>query len=217
MKINSLSPLKYNNPIKFNRSLNFEGGYKDIVDIREKIWFESCLDGYIRNAIKNSFFFHGTKYIKAGEKTAKLRIYKNKNYVLTSSDNKIKAVMEIFCDKHTQDEIEDDFYSKNKGAVKILLLFSKGEGAGTALIKEAVKKSFIQGFGGRVILLASSLNKASGCPVPFYYKLGFKAANAERQQDIEKGMEHYNRTGFYTGPIYSVMYLDKERIKDYLD
>lgn len=215
MKINSVSIFRYNTPFKTNRSLNFEGGYKDISDIRERIWFEETLNNYIKIAGKHSLL-KKIKFVKVGNIPAKLII--NKNYhVLTSYDENIKAVMELEEDNHFHHEINNDFYSKNKGAMKVLLLFSKGKGAGTFLIKEAVKKSYKKGYGGRVILLASSLNKASGCPVPFYYNLGFRAIDADKQKDTKKGMDDYNRTGIYTGPFHIVMYLDEKRIKDYLD
>ena len=218
MKISpiNINSIKYNNYVQNRKNINFEGGYKDIVDEWERKNFEKHLNEYIEKS-KTGWFSGKKQDVKVGDYNAQMSIFKNRNYVLSSKSNQIKAVMSGFpfydyCARKT-----DDFYSKNKGAFSIVILFSKGKGAGSFLVKEAVKKSKEMGFDGRVVLFASALEKAAGCPVPFYHKLGFVANSKKEQTAVEKGMKNFYETGIYNGPECVDMHLAQDRIKDFLD
>ena len=89
-------------------------------------------------------------------------------------------------------------------------------GAGTQMIREAVRMSNEMGYDGRVTLQAEIINKSVGTPVPFYSKLGFKATSAETQALIEQAMAIYEQTGVYNGPAGASMYLPMDVIKNIL-
>ena len=89
-------------------------------------------------------------------------------------------------------------------------------GAGTQMIREAVRMSNEMGYDGRVTLHAEIINKSVGTPVPFYYKLGFKATSAEIQALIEQAMAIYEQTGVYNGPTGASMYLPMDVVKNIL-
>lgn len=89
-------------------------------------------------------------------------------------------------------------------------------GAGTQMIREAVRMSNEMGYDGRVTLQAEIINKSVGTPVPFYYKLGFKATSAETQALIEQAMAIYEQTGVYNGPTGASMYLPMDVVKNIL-
>ncbi len=72
----------------------------------------------------------------------------------------------------------------------------KYSGIGTALIKAAVKESYKQGKGGSLWLrtekgYAYTLSdyRSDQNPIPFYYKLGFRALNPEADKYIKKCIE----------------------------
>ena len=217
MKITPIiNSITYNNPSKQYKNINFEGGFKDITGEKERKAFEKHLDEYISKS-KMGFFSGKKQDVKVGDYSAQLSVYKNRNYVLSSKNNQIKAVMAAFPFVDYCTNKVNDFYSKNKGAISILLLFSKGKGAGSFLVKEAVKRSKEMGFDGRVVLMASAIEKEAGCPVPFYHKLGFVANSKNEQKEVEKGMKDFYEKGVYTGPYCVDMHLDENRIKDFLD
>lgn len=89
-------------------------------------------------------------------------------------------------------------------------------GAGTQMIREAVRMSNEMGYDGRVTLQAEIINKSVGTPVPFYSKLGFKATSAETQALIEQAMAIYEQTGVYNGPAGASMYLPMDVVKNIL-
>ena len=89
-------------------------------------------------------------------------------------------------------------------------------GAGTQMIREAVRMSNEMGYDGRVTLQAEIINKSVGTPVPFYSKLGFKATSAETQALIEQAMAIYEQTGVYNGPAGASMYLPMDVVKHIL-
>ena len=89
-------------------------------------------------------------------------------------------------------------------------------GAGTQMIREAVRMSNEMGYDGRVTLHAEIINKSVGTPVPFYSKLGFKATSAETQALIEQAMAIYEQTGVYNGPTGASMYLPMDVVKNIL-
>lgn len=89
-------------------------------------------------------------------------------------------------------------------------------GAGTQMIREAVRMSNEMGYDGRVTLQAEIINKSVGTPVPFYSKLGFKATSAETQALIEQAMAIYEQTGVYNGPTGASMYLPMDVVKHIL-
>lgn len=89
-------------------------------------------------------------------------------------------------------------------------------GAGTQMIREAVRMSNEMGYDGRVTLQAEIINKSVGTPVPFYSKLGFKATSAETQALIEQAMAIYEQTGVYNGPTGASMYLPMDVVKNIL-
>lgn len=89
-------------------------------------------------------------------------------------------------------------------------------GAGTQMIREAVRMSNEMGYDGRVTLHAEIINKSVGTPVPFYSKLGFKATSAETQALIEQAMAIYEQTGVYKGPTGASMYLPMDVVKHIL-
>ena len=89
-------------------------------------------------------------------------------------------------------------------------------GAGTQMIREAVRMSNEMGYDGRVTLQAEIINKSVGTPVPFYSKLGFKATSAETQALIEQAMAIYEQTGVYNGPEGASMYLPMDVVKNIL-
>lgn len=89
-------------------------------------------------------------------------------------------------------------------------------GAGTQMIREAVRMSNEMGYDGRVTLHAEIINKSVGTPVPFYSKLGFKATSAETQALIEQAMAIYEQTGVYNGPEGASMYLPMDVVKHIL-
>lgn len=89
-------------------------------------------------------------------------------------------------------------------------------GAGTQMIREAVRMSNEMGYDGRVTLHAEIINKSVGTPVPFYSKLGFKATSAETQALIEQAMAIYEQTGVYNGPTGASMYLPMDVVKHIL-
>lgn len=89
-------------------------------------------------------------------------------------------------------------------------------GAGTQMIREAVRMSNEMGYDGRVTLHAEIINKSVGTPVPFYSKLGFKATSAETQALIEQAMAIYEQTGVYNGPAGASMYLPMDVVKNIL-
>ena len=89
-------------------------------------------------------------------------------------------------------------------------------GAGTQMIREAVRMSNEMGYDGRVTLQAEIINKSVGTPVPFYSKLGFKATSAETQALIEQAMAIYEQTGVYKGPTGASMYLPMDVVKHIL-
>lgn len=91
-----------------------------------------------------------------------------------------------------------------------------GTGAGTQMIREAVRMSNEMGYDGRVTLQAEIINKSVGTPVPFYSKLGFKATSAETQALIEQAMTIYEQTGVYNGPTGASMYLPMDVVKHIL-
>ena len=89
-------------------------------------------------------------------------------------------------------------------------------GAGTQMIREAVRMSNEMGYDGRVTLQAEIINESVGTPVPFYSKLGFKATSAETQALIEQAMAIYEQTGVYNGPAGASMYLPMDVVKHIL-
>ena len=89
-------------------------------------------------------------------------------------------------------------------------------GAGTQMIREAVRMSNEMGYDGRVTLHAEIINKSVGTPIPFYYKLGFRATSAEIQALIEQAMAIYEQTGVYKGPTGASMYLPMDVVKHIL-
>lgn len=89
-------------------------------------------------------------------------------------------------------------------------------GAGTQMIREAVRMSNEMGYDGRVTLHAEIINKSVGTPVPFYSKLGFRATSAETQALIEQAMAIYEQTGVYNGPTGASMYLPMDVVKNIL-
>lgn len=217
MKITPIiNSITYNNPFNNRKNVNFEGGYKDIADEKERKAFEKHLDEYISKS-KRGLFSGKKQDVKVGDYNAQLFVYYNRNYVLSSKSNQIKAVMSAFPFVNYCTNRVNDFYSKNKGALSILLLFSKGKGAGSYLVKEAVKRSKEMGFDGRVVLMASAIEQSAGCPVPFYHKLGFVANSKKEQKEVEKGMKDFYEKGVYTGPHCVDMHLDENRIQDFLD
>ena len=194
--------------------LNFSGGYKDIFEKEDKKFFDNHLDGLIKSS-KEGLYNISKKVVVDGV-PARLTIYQNKNYVLKSKDGKIKAVMEIFNSGEPCKNCDNKFYSDNIGNISILLLYSKGSGGGKFLIKEAVKKSLQLGYDGRVTVFASTINKQAGNPIPFYEKMGFKAFKDDLQELIERKMDEFDNEENALVPQYTNMYLDENRIKDYL-
>lgn len=212
----NINSITYKFPVKKGKNINFEGGYKDISDEKERKAFEKHLDEYI-NQSKKGFFSGKKQDVKVGSYNAQLSVYKNRNFVLSSRNNQIKAIMAAFPFVDYCTNKVNDFYSKNKSAFSIVLLFSKGKGAGSFLVKEAVKRSKEMGFDGRVVLFASAIEQSAGCPVPFYHKLGFVANSKKEQKAVEKGMKDFYEKGVYTGPNCVDMHLDENRIQDFLD
>ena len=155
-----------------------------------------------------------------GDIPAKLQIYKNKNYVLTSEDGKIKAVMVMLSNEERCRKSYDGFFydkEENEEPLWIDILFSRGNGAGTFLIKEAVKKVLKKAKKGQVAVCAGELSKETGSSIPFYYNLGFRSSVKSREEGLEMTMENYNKTGVYKGYDHAYMYLDEEKAKKFLD
>ena len=202
MRTNPISFYSYSKPAPKKQKLSFLGGYKDVRGDYERNMFERHLDRLIRD-LKDSPFYIPKKVIVKG-KPANLTICKNGTYILKSEDEDIKAVMSLASTKKPLIDCDNEFYSK-------------GNGAGRFLIKEAVKKSVEMGFGGRVTVFASNINEHAGNPIPFYEKMGFKAFSNNLQAIIERNMNNFDQQGFYPMPAHANMYLDEKRIKDYLD
>ena len=143
-------------------------------------------------------------------------IIDERDYVLKSKDNQIKAYMNVVPVKKFHFEYSNKFYTKNSGAVSIEMFLSKGNGAGSFLIKEAVKLSKKLGFDGRVVVYASPMGKSANTPIPFYHKMGFRASTKYDEERIEKAIREYNKTGIYTQPLTAAMYLDEKYINRYI-
>ena len=215
-KINSFSYYKpYYCPALKNSVPNFKAGYRDIANEWDKIIFDRTLEMQESMYKKSQGLKEKTVYLNGDVLT--LTPYRNGFYILKSQDGDIKATMKTEEQDCKTENCQNDFYSKNNGAVKIALLFAKGNGAGSYMIKEAVKRSMKKGYRGRVILEATNVFDSTGSPIPFYYKAGFKAFDAKSQEYIERTMEEYERTGFYEQDGTIDMYLDPDRIEDYLD
>ncbi len=212
MNIGKINLFNYYSPALNN--VNFKAGYKDIKQKEEKAIFDSTLDlcasAYEVPSFKEEIVdIQGEKY--------KLTTFDEGFYILKGTDDDIKATMKTIETKCKTEDCDNEFYSNNKGAIEISLLFSKGKGAGSFMLKEAVKRSFEKGYEGRVILNAMVINEAVGSPIPFYYKMGFKAYDTEVQSYIESKMEEYKKTQTYIQKQGTPMYLAPERINDFLD
>ena len=210
----NLNPFPKRTPRKQN--LNFLGGYKDIRGEYEREMFERRLDGLIRNLKDNRL--HIPKRVIVKGKPANLTVCKNGTYILQSEDDDIKAVMAIVSSTKPLVDCDSEYYSKNIGYMFIDVIYSKGNGAGSFLVKEAVKKSKEMGFDGRLTVFASNINQNAGNPIPFYEKMGFKAFNSSLQEIIERNLnKEKDAFGLNMMPTHANMYLDEKKIKDYLD
>lgn len=225
MKINNINYITRIKNIKNNYRLNpdrlpFGAGYKDIVDISERKKFNDTLYQEYGRTVNLSFFnFRLPKPVTINGIPYKLETFKNREkqgFALLSKDSEIKAVMRTIKTNYPL-KWDNSFYSENKDRLEITWLISKGEGAGEYLIKEAVKKSQELGCEGRVSVYASKINEGAGYPEPFYYKMGFRAVIPKKQKELEEAMKIYEKTGKYNGPDGILMYLDENRIKEYLD
>ncbi len=197
------------------KRMNFAGGYKDLKEKDEKYIFDRTLD-LCASFYKMPDFKEESVEIN-GEKL-KLTTFSDGFYMLKSSNDEVMATMKTLDRTEKTSKCDNDFYSENKGAVEISLIFSKGKGMGSFLVKEAVKRSVEKGYEGRIILDAGIINRSIGSPIPFYYKIGFKAYDTEAQKCIEKKMRDYDETKtFVQGEKEIPMYLAPEKIKDFLD
>lgn len=169
-------------------------------------------------------------YVKVNGQNIQTHVQQNANgiYTLVDDSGNTYAVMTT----HSKgggsmvfDEIDgytdsSDGFNIIKSTLDIESLNSttpKGStGAGTQMIREAVRMSNEMGYDGRVTLQAEIINKSVGTPVPFYYKLGFKATSAETQALIEQAMAIYEQTGVYNGPTGASMYLPMDVVKHIL-
>ncbi len=207
----------YNYSLPTLNKTNFKGGYKDIAGEYGRNEFDAKVNNMIKNYRRACpFFLPEIREVEIDGTKAKLEIYKDKYYVLTSKNNRIKAAMKVINNEDVF-ECNNDFYSKNNGTAEIALIYSKGHNAGKFLIKEAVKRSFDMGYGGRVSLFACTVNYDAGSPVPFYHKMGFRGTDFNTEKQIEDAIEKSKITGLYRGPDELNMYLDPERINDYID
>ncbi len=215
MKIGKINSNTYYHPV-INRAVsNFKGGYKDLKTEEEKFVFDKTLE-YSAALYKTLSEYKERTIDLNGEKLI-LSSDNDGFYMLKSQNGDIRATMTTMKRECKTEDCDNDFYSKNNGTIEISLLFSKGGGAGSQMIKEAVKKSFEMGYEGRVILTADNITKSIGSPIPFYYKMGFKAYCSEKQEYIEKEMKKYKETGIFNQNDEIQMYLGPERIKEYLE
>ncbi len=99
-----------------------------------------------------------------------------------------------------------------KPAQEINILYSYEKGAGTKLVQEAVKKSFENGFDGRVLLNACCIDKKTS-PLAFYYKLGFRSIDSKTNELIEKCIR---KGKIIPKDLGSFMFLPKENIQKLL-
>ncbi len=191
-------------------------GYKDIKSDEDKILFDKILRLHINH---NSTLATSCKKEAVNVNGNKLTLvsYDNGFYVLKSGIGDIKATMSLGIQESKTKGCLSDFYSDNNGAVQIKGLYSKGNGAGKEMIRQAVKKSFELGYEGRVIIFACNIFEKAGSPIPFYNKLGFRAFYPEEQSRIDKEIQRYEKTGKDIDIEGVFMYLDPEKIKEYLN
>ena len=96
------------------------------------------------------------------------------------------------------------------------------KGIGTELIKSGIQRSIDEGMKGELTLYAANYYKSVGyyrksnSPVPFYYKLGFRAETEEANVLIKNGMKNLERNNFYDGPAEAYMILDEKSAKKLL-
>ena len=169
-------------------------------------------------------------YVKVNGQNIPTHVQQNANgiYTLVDDSGNTYAVMTthskgggsmVFDEIHGYTDSSDGF-NIIKSTLDIESLNSttpKGStGAGTQMIREAVRMSNEMGYDGRVTLQAEIINKSVGTPVPFYSKLGFKATSAETQALIEQAMAIYEQTGVYNGPAGASMYLPMDVVKHIL-
>lgn len=169
-------------------------------------------------------------YVKVNGQNIQTHVQQNANGIYTLVDDRgnTYAVMtthsngggSMAFDKIDGYTDSSDGFNIIKGTLDIESLNSttpKGStGAGTQMIREAVRMSNEMGYDGRVTLQAEIINKNVGTPVPFYSKLGFKATSAETQALIEQAMAIYEQTGVYNGPTGASMYLPMDVVKNIL-
>lgn len=169
-------------------------------------------------------------YVKVNGKNIQTHVQQNANgiYTLVDDSGNTYAVMtthskgggSMVFDKIDGYTDSSDGFNIIKSTLDIESLNSttpKGStGAGTQMIREAVRMSNEMGYDGRVTLQAEIINKSVGTPVPFYSKLGFKATSAETQALIEQAMAIYEQTGVYNGPAGASMYLPMDVVKNIL-
>ena len=169
-------------------------------------------------------------YVKVNGKNIQTHVQQNANgiYTLVDDSGNTYAVMtthsngggSMAFDKIDGYTDSSDGFNIIKSTLDIESLNSttpKGStGAGTQMIREAVRMSNEMGYDGRVTLQAEIINKSVGTPVPFYSKLGFKATSAETQALIEQAMAIYEQTGVYNGPAGASMYLPMDVVKNIL-
>lgn len=169
-------------------------------------------------------------YVKVNGQNIQTHVQQNANgiYTLVDDSGNTYAVMtthsngggSMVFDKIDGYTDSSDGFNIIKSTLDIESLNSttpKGStGAGTQMIREAVRMSNEMGYDGRVTLQAEIINKSVGTPVPFYSKLGFKATSAETQALIEQAMAIYEQTGVYNGPAGASMYLPMDVVKNIL-
>ncbi|MDD3236861.1 MAG: GNAT family N-acetyltransferase [Candidatus Gastranaerophilales bacterium] len=83
-------------------------------------------------------------------------------------------------------------YYKDKPYLFINSINSSKEykGVGTQLVRECVRESRRRGFDGRLCLNTTTTKPDFGSPVPFYYKMGFQAADKDKQSMIEAAINN---------------------------
>ena len=169
-------------------------------------------------------------YVKVNGQNIQTHVQQNANgiYTLVDDSGNTYAVMtthskgggSMVFDKIDGYTDSSDGFNIIKSTLDIESLNSttpKGStGAGTQMIREAVRMSNEMDYDGRVTLHAEIINKSVGTPIPFYYKLGFRATSAEIQALIEQAMAIYEQTGVYNGPTGASMYLPMNVVKNIL-
>lgn len=182
------------------------------------------------NPIQNAEIGSKQCYVKVNGQNIPTHVQQNANgiYTLVDDSGNTYAVMtthskgggSMVFDKIDGYTDSSDGFNIIKSTLDIESLNSstpKGStGAGTQMIREAVRMSNEMGYDGRVTLQAEIINKSVGTPVPFYSKLGFKATSAETQALIEQAMAIYEQTGVYNGPTGASMYLPMDVVKNIL-